>query len=77
MQSTAMKRKVKSVRGVGEIYTDPKRPVQVGLTCEGKAGLDAIAQSMGISRSELVERIGRGILKVVPAEQESHMSDCA
>lgn len=33
-------------------------------------GLDAIAQSMGISRSELVERIGRGSLKVVPAEQD-------
>lgn len=34
------------------------------------AVLDVIAQSMGISRSELVERCGSGILKVVPGEQE-------
>jgi hypothetical protein len=34
----------------------------MGRTIEG---LNAIAKSMGISRSELIEKIGLGLLKVI------------
>ena len=60
-----MKKKVKSIRGVGELYPETKQRVTVVLTPTGRDGVDAIAQSRLISRSELIERIGRGLLKVV------------
>jgi hypothetical protein len=40
------------------------------ITPTAQAGLDAIAKSMNLSRSELLERIGRGMLQVSAAPQE-------
>jgi hypothetical protein len=54
----------KSQRGQGEIYCETKKSTSVGLTPTATRGLDQIAAEMGISRSELVERIGRKILQI-------------
>ncbi len=63
--------KGKSLRGQPEIYNEVKEPRAIGLTLTAVAGLDQIAAEMEISRSELVERIGRGILEVVAANTEA------
>jgi Ribbon-helix-helix protein, copG family len=55
---------IKSMKGVGEIYPETKKVISVGVTPIAIEGLNAIAKSMGISRSELIEQIGRGLLKV-------------
>ena len=39
------------------------------VTPTAQAGLDAIAHSMNISRSEFLERIGRGLLQVITPAQ--------
>jgi len=54
----------KSQKGKGEIYSEVKKSTTVGLTPTATRGLDEIAAEMGISRSELVERIGRKILQI-------------
>lgn len=54
----------KSRRGQGEIYSETKKPISVGLTPTATRGLDQIAAALGISRSELVERIGREIIQI-------------
>lgn len=59
-----MKAPVRSQKGVGEIYSETKKAVSVAITPTGLKGLDAIASKLDISRSELVERIGRGIVEV-------------
>jgi hypothetical protein len=41
------------------------------VTPTAQAGLDAIAKSMNLSRSELVERIGRQMLQVNSVSQEA------
>jgi hypothetical protein len=56
--------KRKSLRGQPELYDELKKPTTVALTATATAGLDQLAAEMKISRSEFVERIGRGILKV-------------
>jgi hypothetical protein len=42
----------------------------IAQTGSGETGLDAIAKSMKLSRSEKLERIGRGMLQVRPLQQE-------
>jgi hypothetical protein len=41
------------------------------ITPTAQAGLDALAKSWNLSRSELLERIGRGMLQVSAIQQES------
>jgi len=57
------------------MYPETKQKVTVGITPTGKNGLDAIAKRLGLSRSELVEQIGRGILLVQSASNESHKNE--
>jgi len=47
-------------KNVPELYDEVKRRVNLAITPTGIEGLDAIASEPGVSRSELVERIGRG-----------------
>ncbi len=49
-------------KNVPELYDEVKRRVNLAITPTGIEGLDAIASDLGVSRSELVERIGRGLL---------------
>ncbi len=59
---------VKSRRGCPEIYDELKKPITVALTPTAVRGLDELSASRQISRSELVERIGRGLLTVAALE---------
>ena len=51
-------------------YGEKKVYMNNAVTPTAQAGLDAIAKSMNLSRSELLERIGRGMLQVSSAPQE-------
>jgi metal-responsive CopG/Arc/MetJ family transcriptional regulator len=46
------------------MYDKAKIRVNLTLTEDSIRGLDAIALQQGLSRSELVERIGRGIIQL-------------
>ncbi len=54
----------KNERGRPEKWDELKKRVTVSLTPKGIDGLDALAASMGVSRSDLLERIGRGIIPI-------------
>ncbi|MBD2251999.1 hypothetical protein H6G14_11900 [Nostoc parmelioides FACHB-3921] len=54
----------KGQKDVPELYDEVKKRVNLALTPSGIEGLDAIADSMDLSRSELVERIGRKLIPV-------------
>lgn len=55
---------VKSMRGQPEMYDELKKIVTVSLTPTAVAGLDQYARDRSISRSELIERIGRQVIKL-------------
>lgn len=59
---------LKSERGQPESYDEVKTKQTLSLTPTAVQGLDKIAESLDISRSELVERIGRGIIPLVVAQ---------
>lgn len=66
------KKGIRSRRGKGEIYSEAKtKPIYVLLTPTAAAGIDTLAKLYGLSRSELIEQIGRGRLKVFPAQHFS------
>jgi hypothetical protein len=52
-----------SVSGEGDLYEELKERVNIAITPTAKNGLDKMADELGISRSELIERVGRGELK--------------
>jgi metal-responsive CopG/Arc/MetJ family transcriptional regulator len=51
-------------------YDELKTRITVSITPTAVHGIDAIADSLNISRSELLERIGRGMLQVSAVNQE-------
>lgn len=55
----------KKLRGQPELYDEVKGQVNLSLTSTSVQGLDEQASSIGLSRSEFVEQIGRRILSVV------------
>lgn len=59
----------KSTSGIGDIWGEPKnRRVNVVLTDTGKKQLEEKASQLGLSISELIERIARGQLVQQPDE---------
>lgn len=54
-------------------YAEKKVPTGMGLTPTGRSGLERLAQSRGISVSELVERVGRGIYQLNEVEWASEL----
>ncbi|WP_445630211.1 hypothetical protein [Nostoc sp. DSM 114167] len=52
----------KGQKDVPEMYDEVKKRVNLALTPSGIEGLDAIASNLDLSRSELVERIGRRLI---------------
>ncbi len=53
-------KKIQSQRTQGEDYPEPKiERLNLGLSTVGKNGLEAKAAALSISRSELVEQLGR------------------
>ena len=59
----------KKSKGVPELYNEVKKRVNLSLTPTAIAGLDKLSQELNLSRSELVEQIGRGSIPI--AEQQS------
>ena len=59
----------KKSKGVPELYDEVKKRVNLSLTPSAIAGLDKLSQELNLSRSELVEQIGRGSIPL--AEQRS------
>jgi hypothetical protein len=57
-----MKRKSPNPEGRPPRYGKTKTRINLTLTEEGIAGLERLAGALGLSRSELVERIGRGVI---------------
>lgn len=62
------KRGQKKLRGQPEIYDEVKGQVNLSLTKSGVQGIDELATTMGLSRSEFVEQIGRRLISVVSLE---------
>ena len=59
----------KTSQGYPELYDEVKKRVNLSLTPTAIAGLDKLSQELDLSRSELVEQIGRGLIPL--AEQRS------
>ncbi|MEL6442218.1 MAG: ribbon-helix-helix protein, CopG family [Cyanobacteria bacterium J06621_8] len=59
----------KKSKGVPELHDEVKKRVNLSLTPTAIAGLDKLAEESDLSRSELVEQIGRGMIPL--AEQRS------
>jgi hypothetical protein len=58
----------KSVGGEGDDYNEPKSvKLSLQITQTARDGLDVVAEELGLSISEINERIGRRILKLSPA----------
>ena len=64
-----MPRGQKKSKGYPELYDEVKKRVNLSLTPTAIAGLDELSQELDLSRSELVEQIGRGLIPL--AEQKS------
>jgi tartrate dehydratase beta subunit/fumarate hydratase class I family protein len=62
----------KRIKGEGILWDEPKKRVSIVLTPTAIEGLDNIANSIGVSRSELIEIVGRGqlIKEEVDAEKK-------
>jgi hypothetical protein len=56
------KKGFKNIPGIPEIYDEVKIRKTMTLTPTAIKGLDELAKQKDLSRSELVERIGRGII---------------
>ena len=61
----------KKIRGQPELYDEVKGQVNLSLTETGVQGLDSLAKKMGLSRSEFIEQIGRGILPVLSSQEKA------
>ena len=59
----------KTSKGYPELYDEVKKRVNLSLTPTAIAGLDKLSEEFDLSRSELVEQIGRGMIPL--AEQRS------
>ncbi len=58
----------KSMRGEPEMYDEIKEIVSHSLTPTARKGLEILSKGLGISRSEVVEQVGRGILRCYELE---------
>ncbi|HAZ46500.1 MAG TPA: hypothetical protein DCZ55_19105 [Cyanobacteria bacterium UBA11371] len=66
------KKNLKITKGEPELYDEKKKPLNIAMTPTGAKMLDDLAKNMGLTRSELVERIARGI---IPLQTNSPETD--
>lgn len=59
---------LKSLRGQPEFYDELKKIVSVSLTPTAIEGLNNLSRAYMISRSELIERIGRYVIQLIKVE---------
>ncbi|BAY15068.1 CopG domain protein DNA-binding domain protein [Anabaenopsis circularis NIES-21] len=62
------------MRGQPEAYDELKKIVSVSLTPTALAGIDKISRDYKISRSELLERIGRSIIQIKDRDDWANQS---
>lgn len=55
---------IKSMRGRPELYSEVKAKVSLSLTPTAVQGLDNLSSALNLSRSELVEQIGRKLITI-------------
>lgn len=67
----------KSTKGQPDIYEEVKGLVSLSLTPTGVKGLDGLAVEAGLSRSELVEQIGRGLIPMAESRHSLNQEDKA
>lgn len=58
-------------------YEEPKKPRSVSVTPTGWVGVQTTARSLGLSISELLERLGRGDLVISPAVERDPVNRVA
>jgi hypothetical protein len=70
-----MTHKHKRLRGVPELHDELKRRVNISLTPTGVEGLDVLAAEWRLSRSELIEQIGRGQIRIAAQQDDAAESE--
>lgn len=65
----------KSTRSKPEIYSEVKASVSLALTPTAIYRLDSLAKTMGLSRSEFVEQIARGLIDISQKEKTLLLPD--
>jgi hypothetical protein len=63
-QKKPSRKGIKSLRGKPELYDEVKKIVSICLTPTALAGLDKLSKKRSISRSELIERVGRYLIEL-------------
>lgn len=61
------------MRGEPEYYSELKKATTFTLTPTAKLGLNSLGRIRSISMSELIERIGRGIIKLVDEQASENI----
>lgn len=59
------------MRGQPEMYDELKKSVSFSITPTARTGLERLSEQLNISRSELIERIGRGLLAITEHKMEA------
>ena len=62
--SVAKDEQSRSRKGLGQYYSEPKKPTMVGLTPTAVEQLDELAAEFHLSRSEFIEQIARRMIPV-------------
>lgn len=66
----------KSMRGVPDNpYNELKRKVTVSITPTAQDGLDRLSRDRAISRSELLEQIGRGYFTLIEVRKQIELDE--
>ena len=63
------------MRGQPEMYNELKKIFSFSLTPTARVGLEQLSEQLNISRSELIERIGRGLLTIAELKTEVDEND--
>lgn len=63
-QKKPIRKGLKSLRGQPECYDQVKKVVTISITPRAVEGLDTLSRERHISRSELIEQIGRGLIQL-------------
>ena len=54
----------KSIKGQGELWDEVKIKVTIAITPTALSQLDSLAKKLHLSRSELIEQLGRGVIPI-------------
>ncbi len=65
----------KRSKGKPAFYDEMKKRVNLTLTPTGFDGLDNLALERGLSKSEFVEQIGRGLIPVIGSQEVERLGE--